>query len=178
MYPWHPIDDEDEVLDVLVQATYDKDAALGLMCKLLKDQRIVPTSIVTDPYRAYDATFRDVSLSSNHRWGKLNRMSDLLAPKHSQAEDIRLQHCRPPLHWLSPQRSDQQSWPQLPSPDRLPNAHIEPWSAAESALKVGQGSAAPTQRTLQCYRRRVEGRADARHPNPQPSVSLSRAILN
>jgi putative transposase len=70
MYLWRAVDDEGEVLDVLVQASCDKDAALRLMRKLLKSQRLVPTSIVTDRYRAYDATFRDLGLSHLHRRGK------------------------------------------------------------------------------------------------------------
>jgi len=39
-------------IDVLVQARRDKDAALRLMRKLLKNQGLVPTSIVTDRHRA------------------------------------------------------------------------------------------------------------------------------
>ena len=55
MYLWRAVDDEGEVLDILVQARRDKDAALRLMRKLLKRQGLLPTSIVTDRYRAYDA---------------------------------------------------------------------------------------------------------------------------
>jgi putative transposase len=54
MYLWRAVDDEGEVLDVRVQARRDKDAALRLMRKLLKNQGFVPASIVTDRYRAYD----------------------------------------------------------------------------------------------------------------------------
>jgi transposase-like protein len=67
---WHVVDDEGEVLDILVQAKRDKDAALRLMRKLPKSQRVVPTSIVTDPHRAYDAALRDLGLSHIHRRGK------------------------------------------------------------------------------------------------------------
>ena len=70
MYLWRAVDDEGEVLDVLVQARRDKDAALRLMRKLLKNQRFVPTSIVTDRYRAYDAALRDLGFSHLHRRGK------------------------------------------------------------------------------------------------------------
>jgi putative transposase len=48
MYLWRAVDDEGEVLDMLVQARRDKDAALRLMRKLLRNQGVVPTSIVTD----------------------------------------------------------------------------------------------------------------------------------
>jgi transposase-like protein len=40
------------------------------MRKLLKNQRRVPTSIITDRYRAYDAALRDLGLSHLHRRGK------------------------------------------------------------------------------------------------------------
>ena len=70
MYLWRAVDDEGEVLDVLVQARRDKDAALRLMRKLLKNQELVPTSIVTDRYRAYDGALRDLGLSSVHLRGK------------------------------------------------------------------------------------------------------------
>jgi len=70
MYLWRAVDDEGEVLDILVQARRDKDAALRLMRKLLKRQGLLPTSIVTDRYRAYDAALRDLGLSRLHRRGK------------------------------------------------------------------------------------------------------------
>ena len=40
------------------------------MRKLLKLQGLLPTSIVTDRYRAYDAALRDLGLSRVHRRGK------------------------------------------------------------------------------------------------------------
>src|SRR6201995_1091925 len=70
MYLWRAVDDEGEVLDILVQSRRDKDAALCLMRKLLKRQGLLPTSIVTDRYRAYDAALRDLGLSPLHRRGK------------------------------------------------------------------------------------------------------------
>jgi putative transposase len=70
MYLWRAVDDEGEVLDVLVQARRDKDAALRLMRRLLRNRGLVPTSIVTDRYCANDAAFRDLGLSSIHHRGK------------------------------------------------------------------------------------------------------------
>jgi putative transposase len=70
MYLWRAVDDEGEVLDVLVQAKRDKDAALRLMRKLLKNQGLEPASIVTDRYRAYDAALRDLGFSRIHHRGK------------------------------------------------------------------------------------------------------------
>jgi putative transposase len=70
MYLWRAVDDEGEVLDLLVQARRDKDAALRLMCKLLKRRGLLPTSIVTDRHCAYDAALRDLRFSHVHRRGK------------------------------------------------------------------------------------------------------------
>ena len=80
MYLWRAVDDEGEVLDVLVQARRDKDAALRLMRKLLRNQGVVPTSIVTDHYRAYDAALRDLGLSCIHHRGK--RLNNRAASSH------------------------------------------------------------------------------------------------
>jgi putative transposase len=70
MYLWRAVDDEGEVLDILVQGKRDSNAALRLMRNLLKNQKLVPTSIVTDCYRAYDAALRELGLSRIHRRGK------------------------------------------------------------------------------------------------------------
>ena len=70
MYLWRAVDDEGEVLDFLVHTKRDKDGALRLMRKLLKRQRLAPTEIITDGYRAYDAALRDLGLSHLHRRGK------------------------------------------------------------------------------------------------------------
>jgi putative transposase len=67
MYLRRNIDDEGEVLDALVQARRDKDAALRSMRTLLKHQRLVPASIVADRYRACDADLRALGLSGIHR---------------------------------------------------------------------------------------------------------------
>jgi len=45
MYLWRAIDDEGEVLDVLVQARRDLDAALRLIRKLLKRQGLFPRQL-------------------------------------------------------------------------------------------------------------------------------------
>ena len=47
VYLWRAIDSEDEVLDVLVQAKWDRRAALKLMRKLLKKHAFVPDRIIT-----------------------------------------------------------------------------------------------------------------------------------
>ena len=80
MYLWRAVDDEGEVLDILVQACGDKVAALRLMRRLLKNQGLVPASIVTDRYRAYDVALRDLGLSRTHRRGK--RLNDRAENSH------------------------------------------------------------------------------------------------
>ena len=85
IYLWRAVDDEGEVLDILVQARRDRHAALRLMRKLLKNQRIVPTSIVTDRYRAYDAALRDLGHSHLHRRGK--RLNNRVESSHVPSDD-------------------------------------------------------------------------------------------
>ncbi|MDB5506845.1 MAG: family transposase [Devosia sp.] len=48
MYLWRPIDDQGEVLDVIVQARRDKDAALKPLERLLRNRRVTPEAIATD----------------------------------------------------------------------------------------------------------------------------------
>jgi len=47
MYLWRAVDDEGEVPDMLVQKQRNKGAALKLLRKLLKNQRVHPEKIVT-----------------------------------------------------------------------------------------------------------------------------------
>ena len=55
VYLWRAVDAEGEVLDVLVQTTRNKRAALKLMRKLLKKYGFVPDKLVTDELRSYAA---------------------------------------------------------------------------------------------------------------------------
>lgn len=64
MYLWRAIDQNGELLDVLVQARRDKRAALKLMRKLLKKYGIAARTIVTDKWRSYGATFRELGLTA------------------------------------------------------------------------------------------------------------------
>ena len=59
MYMWRAVDGEGEVLDVLVQRSRDKAAALKLLRKLLKKQGFAPAAIVTDKLRSYGAGTED-----------------------------------------------------------------------------------------------------------------------
>jgi transposase-like protein len=53
LYVWRAQDSEGEVLDILVQPWRDRKAALKLMRKLLKKQRVTPATIVTDKLGSY-----------------------------------------------------------------------------------------------------------------------------
>ena len=70
MYLWRAVDSEGEVLDMLVQSRRDKAAAMRLMRKLLKNQGMAPTELVTDRLRAYGAAARELGLSAEHIQGK------------------------------------------------------------------------------------------------------------
>ena len=69
MYLWRAVDGEGTVLDVLVQKRRNKRSALKLMRKLLKNQGVHPTKIVTDKLKSYGATFRDLRLTQLHESG-------------------------------------------------------------------------------------------------------------
>ena len=70
VYLWRAVDAEGEVLDVLVQAKRNKQAALKLMRKLLKRYGFVPDKIVTDELRSYGAAAHDLGISSRHERGR------------------------------------------------------------------------------------------------------------
>ena len=65
MFIWRAVDRAGKVLDVLVQKRLNKEAALKLLRKLLKNQGSVPDEIVTDGRASYRATLRE--LGSQHR---------------------------------------------------------------------------------------------------------------
>jgi transposase-like protein len=70
MYLWRAVDGEGTVLDVLVQKRRNKRAALRLMRKLLKNQDVHPTQIVTDKLKSYGAALRELGLGHIHETGK------------------------------------------------------------------------------------------------------------
>ena len=69
MFLWRAVDDEGEMLDMLVQRRRDKHAALKLLRKLLKNQRIHPEAITTDKLASYRAAARESGLADRHRPG-------------------------------------------------------------------------------------------------------------
>jgi putative transposase len=70
VYLWRAVDAEGEVLDVLVQSTRDKRAALRLMRKLLKKLNFVPDKLVSDDLRSYGAACRELGISHRHHRGR------------------------------------------------------------------------------------------------------------
>ncbi len=77
MYLWRAVDGEGEVLDVLVQKRRNKRAALRLMRKLLRNQSVRPTQIVTDKLKSYGAALRELGLAHLHETGhRLNNRAE------------------------------------------------------------------------------------------------------
>ena len=77
MYLWRAVDGEGEVLDVLVQTRRNKQTALKLMRKLLRNQGVRPLKIVTDKLKSYGAAFRDLRLGHLHDSGhRLNNRAE------------------------------------------------------------------------------------------------------
>src|SRR5271167_1140465 len=83
MYLWRAVDDEGEVLDMLVQRRRNKQAALKLLRKLLKNQGIHPETITTDKLASYRAAARVLGLTSRHRPGGMR--------ENNRAENSHLQ---------------------------------------------------------------------------------------
>jgi putative transposase len=69
MYLWRAVDDEGEVLDVLVQKRRNKEAALKLLRRLLRNTGVHPDAIVTDKLASYRATMKVLNLEGRHRPG-------------------------------------------------------------------------------------------------------------
>ena len=70
LYIWRAVDGEGEVLEILVQPRRDRTATLKLMRKLLKKQRITPTTIVTDKLGSYSAALRELGVARRHDTGR------------------------------------------------------------------------------------------------------------
>jgi transposase-like protein len=77
MYLWRAVDGDGEVLDVLVQKRRDKRAALRIIRKLLKNQGIRPTQIVTDKLKSYGAALGQLGRDHLHETGhRLNNRAE------------------------------------------------------------------------------------------------------
>lgn len=66
-YLWRAVDDEGEVLDLVMQRGRDKNAALRLLKRLLKNQPVKPEVIVTDGLLSYGAALETLHLRHLHR---------------------------------------------------------------------------------------------------------------
>lgn len=62
VYLWRAVDDEGTVLDVVVQQRRNTKAATRLLRKLLRNQGIKPTRIVTDRLASYGAALKGLGL--------------------------------------------------------------------------------------------------------------------
>ena len=62
VYLWRAVDDEGTILDVVVQRRRNKKVAKRLMRKLLRNQGVKPTRIVTDRLGSYGAVLRQLGL--------------------------------------------------------------------------------------------------------------------
>ncbi len=71
MYLWRAVDDEGEVLDLVVQKSRDAGAALKLLKRLLRNQRVEPQTITTDGLASYGSALRELGLSERHLRGRL-----------------------------------------------------------------------------------------------------------
>ncbi len=70
-YIWRAVDDEGEVLDHVVQKERDTAAASTRLGRLLRNQRVSPTSITTDGLRSYRAALTEMGLEAIHKPGRL-----------------------------------------------------------------------------------------------------------
>src|SRR3954462_8950858 len=66
-YLWRAVDQDGNVLDILVQARRDKQAATKFLRKLLKGLTYVPRVVITDKLASYGAAMRAVLPGVEHR---------------------------------------------------------------------------------------------------------------
>ena len=77
VYLWRAVDDEGTVLDVVVQRRRNTKAAMRLLRKLLRNQGIKPTRIMTDRLGSYGAALKLLGLK---------RLQDVGGRKNNRAE--------------------------------------------------------------------------------------------
>jgi putative transposase len=77
MYLWRLVDDEGEVLDVLLQARRDTNAAIGFLRRTIRKHGCVPAEIVSDKWRPTGAAVRDTVPGVSHvTGGRLNNRAE------------------------------------------------------------------------------------------------------
>jgi len=66
LYLWRAVDDEGEVLDMLVQSSRNKAAAVKLLRKLMKKLGFAPRLLVTDKLPSYGAAKAEIGMTAQH----------------------------------------------------------------------------------------------------------------
>ncbi len=92
MHLWRAVDDEGEVLDLVMQRQRDTQAALKLLKRLLRNQPIAPTAIVTDRLKSYGSALAELGLSHAHHNGKKrenNRAENSTSPSAKGSDSSR-----------------------------------------------------------------------------------------
>jgi putative transposase len=91
VYLWRAVDQSGEVLDVLVQKRRDAKAAKRFLRKLLKGQRYVPRTIVTDKLASYASAKRDLMPGVTHHRGRglNNRAENSHQPTRARERALR-----------------------------------------------------------------------------------------
>ena len=69
VYLWRAVDDEGTVLDIVIQRRRNTHAAMRLLRKLLRNQGIKPTLIVTDRLGSYGAALKQLDMKHLHDVG-------------------------------------------------------------------------------------------------------------
>ena len=85
VYLWRAVDDEGTVLDVVVQRRRNTKAATRLLRKLLKNQGVRPTKIVTDRLGSYGAALKLLGLKHlQNVGGRKNNRAGMFACPHQK----------------------------------------------------------------------------------------------
>ena len=69
VYLWRAVDNEGTVLDIVIQRRRNTKAAMRLLRKLLRNQGIKPTQIVTDRLGLYGAALKQLGIKHLHNVG-------------------------------------------------------------------------------------------------------------
>jgi putative transposase len=95
---WRAVDQDGNILDILVQRRWDKQAAKTFFRKRLKGCQDVPRVLITDKLQSYGAAKREMLPGVEHRHHRsLNNRAENSHPPTRQRER-RLQGCKSPGH--------------------------------------------------------------------------------
>jgi putative transposase len=93
MYLWRAVDDEGEVLGSSMERRRDGPTATSFLQKLLRDQPVMPVSIVTDGLRSYVSAVEALGLKGIHSPGRLrenNRVENSHPPIRKRERQMQL----------------------------------------------------------------------------------------